>query len=505
MAQIRINALPSEAAPNVNDVMPLDGATTRKATIVAVVDAARPFASQAEAEAGASTTTGMNPLRTAQAIAAQGAVAFATNAQGALAATALQTAQLGTTVQAHGATLDSLEALALVAGDVLYATAADTVTRLPIGTTDQALSVVAGVPAWKSLAGTGDMTKAVYDPTTINASPFARANHTGTQAIITVVGLQTAIDKAGVQVPNGRLTLTSGTAITTADAAGQTSVYYTPCAGNRIPIYDGTNILEVVFTELTLALDSNSGHTNYHQSGKLFDFFVINDAGTIRLGTGPQWTTTGAGTSARGTGAATTELELYLGFWVNKNTMTVRFGSASGNTVSVPARQATFVGTGCMTANGQIDDSKAKRYLSNAYNKVERTMYYNSPTASYIYTTATLRQVEASANSQLNFIIALPGDVAKAFAAINFNNSTATQRTVVAGIGLNQTTAITDVIHRVQAYGTSSSFGLSTATWVGNPGIGLNFLAWLEQGAGADAQTMFPFAGMAGISGTVLA
>lgn len=40
-------------------------------------------------------------------------------------------------------------------------------------------------------AGSGDMNKAVYDPTNINASSFARANHTGTQAQSTVTNLVT--------------------------------------------------------------------------------------------------------------------------------------------------------------------------------------------------------------------------------------------------------------------------------------------------------------------------
>lgn len=43
-------------------------------------------------------------------------------------------------------------------------------------------------------SGTGDMLKSTYDPTNINASPFARANHTGTQAISTVTNLQTNLD-----------------------------------------------------------------------------------------------------------------------------------------------------------------------------------------------------------------------------------------------------------------------------------------------------------------------
>ena len=90
MANIRINALPADAAPSASDVVPIDGLTTRKATLTNIVNAGRPFASQAEAEAGVNTITGMSPLTTAQAIAAQGGTAFASAAQGALASSAVQ-------------------------------------------------------------------------------------------------------------------------------------------------------------------------------------------------------------------------------------------------------------------------------------------------------------------------------------------------------------------------------------------------------------------------------
>lgn len=48
-----------------------------------------------------------------------------------------------------------------------------------IGTTAVAISERLG-------AGAGDMLKATYDPTNIAASPFARANHTGTQTLATI-------------------------------------------------------------------------------------------------------------------------------------------------------------------------------------------------------------------------------------------------------------------------------------------------------------------------------
>lgn len=165
--------------------------------------------------------------------AATDATDYATAAQGATADSALQPGDIGTSVQAQGTTLTNLEGLALVSGDIIYATGADTLQRLPKGTDGQILNLTAGLPAWSSVAGTGDMVAAIYDPQAIAADAFdqdnmtdgavnknytateqtklagiatgatanssdatllARANHTGVQAISTVTGLQTALD-----------------------------------------------------------------------------------------------------------------------------------------------------------------------------------------------------------------------------------------------------------------------------------------------------------------------
>ena len=49
----------------------------------------------------------------------------------------------------------------------------------------------------------GDMNKAVYDPTNVNSDAFARFNHTGTQAISTVTDLQNNLDKNKVFALSG--------------------------------------------------------------------------------------------------------------------------------------------------------------------------------------------------------------------------------------------------------------------------------------------------------------
>ncbi|MEC5289363.1 MULTISPECIES: hypothetical protein [unclassified Aurantimonas] len=64
----RVISLTSEASPDVADVVLLDGVTARKATLGAVADAVRPYASQGAAIVGVADTGTMTPIRTRQAI-----------------------------------------------------------------------------------------------------------------------------------------------------------------------------------------------------------------------------------------------------------------------------------------------------------------------------------------------------------------------------------------------------------------------------------------------------
>ncbi|MBN7755496.1 hypothetical protein JYP46_01550 [Nitratireductor aquimarinus] len=150
MANIRISSLPNEATPSATDEIAIDGTTTRKTTLENAVKAGRPVASQPEAEAGVDNLKAMTPLTTKQAIDAIGGAQFATTAQGSKADTALQPANIGATVQAHDALLDSVSSLSLVAGDIFYATGSNTVARLPIGANGSVLGVTGGLPAWSS-------------------------------------------------------------------------------------------------------------------------------------------------------------------------------------------------------------------------------------------------------------------------------------------------------------------------------------------------------------------
>lgn len=97
--------------------------------------------------------------------------------------------------------------------------------------------------------------------------------------------------------PQGRLTLSSGEPVMTADQTGKTSLFYTPCAGSFLPIHDGTTFVATAFTERSNDLtQSATGKAGPAAAGayQCIDAFVWNDAGTVRLTRGPKWVNGGA-------------------------------------------------------------------------------------------------------------------------------------------------------------------------------------------------------------------
>lgn len=97
---IRPSALPTtRPTPNPNEFTVVDnGSTVAKTTIQDLVFAGRPAATQSQAEVGTNTTRAMTPLTTKQSIAAQVGVTLASQAQGALAESAVQTIVAGANV-----------------------------------------------------------------------------------------------------------------------------------------------------------------------------------------------------------------------------------------------------------------------------------------------------------------------------------------------------------------------------------------------------------------------
>ncbi len=150
-------------------------------------------------------------------------------------------------------------------------------------------------------------------------------------------------------IPQGRITHQSGLPISTSNNFIGQVLYYTPYIGDKVPLYDGASMNRLAVPELPILLDGNTSHTAYLQAGHLFDLFLINTGGSsLAIGTGPSWTSG----HVRGTGAGSSELERFSGLLVNKYPILSRFGTGAGDTITVPARQATYLGSLFATDNG---------------------------------------------------------------------------------------------------------------------------------------------------------
>lgn len=244
----------------------------------------------------------------------------------------------------------------------------------------------------------------------------------------------------GLASPQGRLCLASGLPVVASDTSG-TSIYYTPYVGDQIPIYDGSDFANRTFSELTLALDSTSGHTGYHQADKNFDLFVFDDSGTLRLGSSPAWTDDNTRANA---------ISRTRGLLVNSSSIVLRFGSASGNTTTVAAGRATYVGAMRASADGtcRMDivptpvngGTNNKLFLWNYYNRVVMHSINRDLTANWSYTTDTIRQMNNSGSNQIAFVCGEIEDAVAGHLITLSSNSSANIRRRTS-IGFNSPTA----------------------------------------------------------------
>lgn len=139
-------------------------------------------------------------------------------------------------------------------------------------------------------------------------------------------------------IPGGRLTLTSGTPVTTSDVTGATSIYYTPYVSNVISLWTGTRWQPIEFSEYTLALGTLT-------SGKPYDVFAYLSSGALAC-------------------------EVLA--WTNDTTRATAITIQDGRYCKSGDKTRLYLGTFYTTATTTTEDSAGKRYLWNAYNRAPK-------------------------------------------------------------------------------------------------------------------------------------
>jgi hypothetical protein len=269
--------------------------------------------------------------------------------------------------------------------------------------------------------------------------------------------------------PGHRLTLTTGLDVTVADVTGGSAgtVFWTPRWHNLTPIFDGTTWVMAAIGERSFVLD-----TTNNLLGKNYDFFLDHNAGTPRIVTGPAWTNDT-------TRSAAISRDATYGWYVNTSSMT-GWISNNGGTVSVGAGAGLYLGTIRCTANGQTEDSAAKRFVWNMYNRVLRRMLVRDTTNTWGHNTNNVwRQTRNSATNQLEFVRGLDEDPIRAENLQTFVPGNAGDAGYVS-LGLDSvTTPHVDATTPIAQPGVVAAS--ITATLTVMAGIGRHYIAGLDR------------------------
>lgn len=320
----------------------------------------------------------------------------------------------------------------------------DTGTIRLVGQVTGLAGLVTGSPYYVSTAGT------VTATAPSNQRSIGQADSTTTMVVGAIPRTPPSVP---IEIVEGRLTLTTALPVTTADVTAAVSVFFTPYHGNRIALYDGSSTWNIrTFTEITIALGTIV-------SGRPYDIFCYDNSGTVACDSPVAWT---SGT-ARATALTTQD----------------------GVLVKTGATTRRYIGTFYTTSTTTTEDSYAKRYLWNYYNRVPRPMRAATETTdSWNYISTTWRQANANTANQLNFVIGWAEVPVTANVMATASNNPGSQLGYV-NLGYDATNAIaTGALNNVFVGGNGLK-GAYVASLYIIPAVGVHFIAWIESGDGS--------------------
>ena len=200
---------------------------------------------------------------------------------------------------------------------------------------------------------------------------------TGTagQILATTGSVMEFVDMPGGQTVNGRLSLTTGTPVTTSDVTGAATIYFTPYQGETISLYNGTNWQPYDLAEMSIAGSTLT-------ASKMYDFFVYENSGTPTL-------------------------EALV--WTDATTRATAIVLSSGRYIKTGDTTKLYVGSAYVDASQQFNDAggtgdtAVMRFVYNYYNRVYRPMWRKEATDSWTYSTAAWRMWNGGSATENRF------------------------------------------------------------------------------------------------------
>jgi hypothetical protein len=272
--------------------------------------------------------------------------------------------------------------------------------------------------------------------------------------------------------PNGRLTLTSGTPVMTSTVS-VAAIYWTPYLGAQVPFYNGAAWYAQTVAERSVATTDTTKNPAAIGVDKVNDWFLWDDAGTIRISHGPDWTND----TTRSVGTVLIAVDgILLNNVAITNGPAIRRGTYVGTTRSE--------GTSLVWSRGgsAAGGSAAKLNVWNMYNRVVVDGTVNDSTATWTYNNTTPRPTNNSTTNRISFVSGLAEDSVQT-AIRGGSTSLSTASIVIAiGLALDSTT-----VFGARANVSSSTaagiaeLGLTAATMFA-PQLGFHYVQGLETG-----------------------
>lgn len=273
--------------------------------------------------------------------------------------------------------------------------------------------------------------------------------------------------------PGGRLSFASGSSVMLSNVTGGNTVYYLPHNSGVIPLYDGTSwsLADISAGVSQLTTDATKSPAAVAATS-LYDLFVWNDAGTIRLSRGPLWTN-----------ASTRNLTITRqnGILINTSNITNGPLAARGTWVGTFVSNGTSLADWIRGSNGASGAGQASLNLWNAYNRVDVKTVVGDTTASWTYALATWRAAN-NATNRVSLILGSADDDVEAIYSVGTENSTTSPSFAWAGIGIDSTTVLSGFAHAgvSAATGTVQYYGTAIGNYRGKLAVGTHVINAIE-------------------------
>lgn len=230
----------------------------------------------------------------------------------------------------------------------------------------------------------------------------------------TITIAASGVSGISVGAPQGRLTLTSGSPVMSADVVAATTVYYDCYAGKSVPYFTGVTDAAASITGCEVSTALQASGTGALNGGDVFDVFWAQGASAICVatnGSSAGWSGDAGGSlTTRGTGYS--QVHNTRGYWTNANAIAHCYNGATDEG-PISADQATYLGSLFTTAAGttrQVMRPAAASgggnpclCLFNAYNQV-RTTASSVESATWNYTTNAWREMNNSAADRVTWL-----------------------------------------------------------------------------------------------------